>query len=97
MPGTRVRPSAGPRTSLEPGIHVFMRRQEKDVDGRDKPGHDEWRGPTQAVETTHAFSGQALRREPEIVVRIGAGRALLDRVRPGFLYRAIPAHCGMAG
>ncbi len=25
---------------LVPGIHVFSRRGEKDVDGRDKPGHD---------------------------------------------------------
>jgi hypothetical protein len=26
---------------LEPGIHVFGATCEKDVDGRDKPGHDE--------------------------------------------------------
>jgi len=26
---------------LEPGIHVFDPTQEKDVDGRVKPGHDE--------------------------------------------------------
>jgi hypothetical protein len=26
---------------LVPGIHVFARRDKKDVDGRDKPGHDE--------------------------------------------------------
>jgi hypothetical protein len=26
---------------LEPGIHVFGAADEKDVDGRDKPGHDE--------------------------------------------------------
>jgi hypothetical protein len=25
---------------LVPGIHVFAGRAEKDVDGRDKPGHD---------------------------------------------------------
>jgi len=25
------------------GIHVLRRGSEKDVDGRDKPGHDEWR------------------------------------------------------
>jgi hypothetical protein len=25
---------------LVPGIHVFGLREEKDVDGRDKPGHD---------------------------------------------------------
>jgi hypothetical protein len=28
---------------LEPGIHVFTATTEKDVDGRDKPGHDEGR------------------------------------------------------
>ena len=26
---------------LVPGIHVFVFMGEKDVDGRDKPGHDE--------------------------------------------------------
>jgi hypothetical protein len=26
---------------LEPGIHVFCGNKKKDVDGRDKPGHDE--------------------------------------------------------
>jgi hypothetical protein len=26
---------------LVPGIHVLMYRGTKDVDGRDKPGHDE--------------------------------------------------------
>ncbi len=26
---------------LEPGIHVFVTPCKKDVDGRDKPGHDE--------------------------------------------------------
>jgi hypothetical protein len=31
---------AGPSTSLVPGIHVF-RAEKQDVDGRDKPGHDE--------------------------------------------------------
>jgi hypothetical protein len=25
-----------------PGIHVFSAGQQKDVDGRDKPGHDEF-------------------------------------------------------
>ena len=27
--------------ALVPGIHVLLRAGEKDVDGRDKPGHDE--------------------------------------------------------
>jgi hypothetical protein len=27
---------------LAPGIHVFKRLRLKDVDGRDKPGHDEF-------------------------------------------------------
>jgi hypothetical protein len=26
---------------LVPGIHVFFTFQQQDVDGRDKPGHDE--------------------------------------------------------
>ncbi len=31
---------------LVPGIHVFLSLGEKDVDGRDKPGHDDraWSG-----------------------------------------------------
>src|SRR4030095_4965085 len=33
MLGTRVRPSAGPSTSLLPGIHVFSYASCKDVDG----------------------------------------------------------------
>jgi hypothetical protein len=28
---------------LVPGIHVFLSCRDKDVDGRDKPGHDEER------------------------------------------------------
>jgi hypothetical protein len=27
---------------LVPGIHVFAALSKKDVDGRVKPGHDEW-------------------------------------------------------
>ena len=35
---------------LVPGIHVFAASTNKDVDGRDEPGHDDaavriWRGP----------------------------------------------------
>jgi hypothetical protein len=26
---------------LAPGIHVFLHSSQEDVDGRDKPGHDE--------------------------------------------------------
>jgi len=29
---------------LVPGIHVFVSLGDKDVDGRDKPGHDEAEG-----------------------------------------------------
>jgi hypothetical protein len=28
--------------ALVAGIHVFLLRDYKDVDGRDKPGHDDW-------------------------------------------------------
>ena len=41
MPGTRARPLAGPSTGLVPGIYVFVAFKKKNVDGRDKPGHDE--------------------------------------------------------
>jgi hypothetical protein len=37
MPG----PGSSPGQALVPGIHVFGHRKQ-DVDGRDKPGHDEW-------------------------------------------------------
>jgi hypothetical protein len=30
--------------ALVAGIHVLQRRSEKDVDGRDKPGHDDVSG-----------------------------------------------------
>src|SRR5262245_2409286 len=40
MTGTRVRPSAGPSTSLVPGIHVFAAWQHLNVEGLAKPGHD---------------------------------------------------------
>jgi hypothetical protein len=39
MPGTRVRPAAGPGMNLVPGIRDFDMKE--DVDGRDKLGHDE--------------------------------------------------------
>ncbi len=40
MPGTRVRPLAGPSVNLVPGIHVLSLLMNKDVDARDEPGHD---------------------------------------------------------
>jgi len=33
---------------LVPGIHVFISSLTKDVDGRDKPGHDEIRSTCRA-------------------------------------------------
>jgi hypothetical protein len=47
MPGTRVRPSAGPGVNLVPGIHVFLpfAAQSKTWmagTSQDKPGHDGW-------------------------------------------------------
>jgi hypothetical protein len=43
MPGTRVRLRRPEHRPIVPGIHVFRRRRNKNVDGRDKPGHDEER------------------------------------------------------
>jgi hypothetical protein len=40
VPGTRVRPLAGPSANRLPGIHVRPEAERKDVDGRDWPGHD---------------------------------------------------------
>jgi hypothetical protein len=31
---------------LVPAIHVLLVEEEKDVDARDKPGHDDWLGLT---------------------------------------------------
>jgi hypothetical protein len=45
---------------LVPGIHVFTARK-KDVDGRDKPGHDGGKTRPQIVDKTRRISGQALR------------------------------------
>jgi hypothetical protein len=47
---------------LGPGIHVLLSHRVKDVDGRDKPGHDEncvWGGPGSAAH--HAVKNGALR------------------------------------
>jgi hypothetical protein len=40
MPG-RSPSKTGVNALSLPGIHVLMHSEEKDVDGRDKPGHDE--------------------------------------------------------
>ena len=37
---------------LDPGIHDFLSRELKDVDGRDKPGHDELRKGQRYFSTT---------------------------------------------
>jgi ring-1,2-phenylacetyl-CoA epoxidase subunit PaaB len=34
-------PSSSVMPGLVPGIHVLLRQDQKDVDGRDKPGHDD--------------------------------------------------------
>jgi hypothetical protein len=48
-----------------PGIHVFKRLNKKDVDGRDKPGHDEksdsFPRRYEGLEFAACISGQALR------------------------------------
>jgi hypothetical protein len=40
MPGTRARLRRPEHKPYVPGIHDFLRRR-KELDGRDKPGHDE--------------------------------------------------------
>src|SRR5215470_9441297 len=46
MPGTRVRPEAGPSTCLAPGIHALF------------PGKNTWVAGTQACESTPSFERQ---------------------------------------
>jgi hypothetical protein len=44
---------------LVPGIHIFVSASKEDVDGRDKPGHDdEWRVflLKASVQTPNAYS-----------------------------------------
>jgi hypothetical protein len=62
MPGTRVRPLAGPSVNLVPGIHVLSASENQDVDGRDisersdavlrtaMPGHDDEKRSSQHSE-----------------------------------------------
>jgi hypothetical protein len=44
---------------LAPGIHVLQQRSKKDVDGRDKPGHD---GPNGSTELENALNAPALKQ-----------------------------------
>jgi hypothetical protein len=48
---------------LVPGIHVFAPTSKKDVDGRDKPGHDEIRS---AISHVHNKTGGTLSCSAEI-------------------------------
>ena len=41
MPGHSRSKDGVASARLCPGIHVFVSRRKKDVDGRDKPGHDD--------------------------------------------------------
>ena len=41
MPGHPGPAFGRPECKLLPGIHVFLGVSKQDVDGRDKPGHDE--------------------------------------------------------
>jgi hypothetical protein len=42
MPGYPGPAAGRPECKLVPGIHAFEPRTKVDVDGRDKPGHDEF-------------------------------------------------------
>src|SRR5258708_12152230 len=48
---------------LVPGIHVLLFREKKDVDGRDKPGHD---GLYLAVSHQHLAAGDGVRNDPPL-------------------------------
>jgi hypothetical protein len=41
MPGIAVRRTASLPLAYVPGIYVLLPLSQQDVDGRDKPGHDE--------------------------------------------------------
>src|SRR5579871_6850465 len=60
----------------EPGIHVFVSVMQEDVDGRDKPGHDEWRD----ISIKPTEPRRAVRPGPaDAVGRRGRGRAAAAR------------------
>src|SRR5258708_16099734 len=42
--------------ALVPGIHVFVATKKQNVDGRDKPGHDDHRGLYETIYTAHSFN-----------------------------------------
>jgi hypothetical protein len=67
---------------LVPGIHVFL-RSTKDVDGRDKPGHDEER--INLIHAPHFFS--AIRRSliARLPSRTKVNRAEALRAAAGFV------------
>jgi hypothetical protein len=44
-----TRPSLNVMPGLDPGIHAFLSFWTKDMDGRDKPGHDENREVARSV------------------------------------------------
>jgi hypothetical protein len=53
---------------LGPGIHVFLLAVTKDVDGRDKPGHDE-DGEAAFVETAYPTGKSLARFSPLAIFR----------------------------
>src|SRR4051794_34994119 len=66
---------------LDPGIHVFLSGLRKEVDGRDKPGHDDVetdaRKTWMAICDSLALAGRVDRREA--TVGVGVPRVILHR------------------
>jgi hypothetical protein len=64
FPGARAprRDSFFVMPGLVPGIHVLAARGKKDVDGRDKPGHDEQRN----YRSSRAIRLEVSQRRPPI-------------------------------
>jgi large subunit ribosomal protein L15 len=59
---------------LVPGIHVFRVRLAKDVDGRDKPGHDEREGSTTMKLSDIADNAGSRKKRMRVGRGIGSGK-----------------------
>jgi hypothetical protein len=68
---------------LVPGIHVLLPLHKKDVDGRDKPGHDGSPDPHHSLESV---------KKTDQVARVGKGLASVSHPCPPFQQRPADVH-----
>jgi hypothetical protein len=73
MPGTRVRLRRPGHDAIVPGIHALNFNSIKDVDGRDKPGHDDVDGSASTTAGMIRFKDQTLEHNPIALTRKSLG------------------------